>query len=50
MARIGRALGIGVVAVGVECDRQRQIAKQMACTHAQGYHSAIPATPWKPPA
>ncbi len=42
---IGRALGLRVVATGVETAAQRSLLQELGCHLAQGYHLARPAPP-----
>ncbi|NCP17837.1 MAG: EAL domain-containing protein [Erythrobacter sp.] len=41
---LGRQLSMGIVAEGVECEKQRLLLSSLGCTHLQGYHFS-PAMP-----
>ena len=42
IVRLGRGLGLGVIAEGVETEEQRDALRDMGCDHAQGYLYAPP--------
>ncbi len=44
IVEMGRTLGIGVTAEGIENERQAEIAKQSGCTVLQGFHFCRPLT------
>jgi len=45
IVRLGRGLGLGVIAEGVETEEQRDALRDMGCDHAQGYLYAPPVPP-----
>jgi EAL domain-containing protein (putative c-di-GMP-specific phosphodiesterase class I) len=42
---LGHALGLGVVAEGIEDEAQARAAQRLGCAFGQGYHFARPAAP-----
>lgn len=42
---LGAALGLKVVAEGVETEREIELARQVGCNYAQGYHIGRPVRP-----
>jgi EAL domain-containing protein (putative c-di-GMP-specific phosphodiesterase class I) len=43
--RLAHALGLSVVAEGIEEPEQAELLKEMACDFAQGFHFARPLEP-----